>query len=225
MEFLGGRRPTRASELRDSVERPTCRPVRDALPQWDATPLHQKIPMFHGHGPNGPVALSRGRVGSDPLRPANGVQMDFALDDPHGREVSNAYDALHDPHLKGWFGSARNRKILRKHGLVTDDDRVVCDLRRYNEYRRSLWRRHRDGIAEKLRERDELNDQRNRIFLANERFKRERDRKIRSLKAVDKKEREIVRKKVSIYRRSRGSINLVEYISTRLNVYRAKKRI
>lgn len=161
------RRPTRVSALRDSVPRPHQWPVKDALPLWQARQLYEKTPMFHGHGPAGPIVLHRGPLSSAPLKAGHGETLDFSFTDPHCREVSYDYNALHDPHVKGWASVPSNVRLLQRQGLITDDLNVVCTLKEYNEYRRFMWRQQNDEVTRLLRERAEQATDKKLVFYAN----------------------------------------------------------
>lgn len=58
-KLLTLRHPTRLSKFRNSVPRPKYRPIKNALPLWETRELDEKVPMYHGYGPDGPLVLHR----------------------------------------------------------------------------------------------------------------------------------------------------------------------
>lgn len=182
MELLTLRLPTPMSDLKNSVSRPTQRPVKNSYPTWQARELNEKIPLYQGSGPTGPLVLHRGLVGNNPLK--SNVKLKFSLKDPYCQEVSNSYNPLHDPHLINWVNSPTNCKFLQKQGLITEDMDVVCNLKEYNEYRRFLWRIHNDRVIQKLKQKEQLELEEKLIFNANRYHTREIGKQLKRIKYI-----------------------------------------
>lgn len=192
-KLLTLRRPTIMSDLKNSIPRPQQRPVKCSYPVWQSRELNEKIPMFHGRSPSGPLVLHKGLVGNNPLK-AN-VKLKFSLKDPHSREISNTYNPLHDPHLKHWVNLSTNRKFLQKQGLITKDGDVVCNLKEFNEYRQFLWRVHNDLVLQKLEQIDQQKLEEKLVFKANLCHKNYVDKKLKRLNYITSKNK---RQSVSI---------------------------
>lgn len=76
--------------------------------------------------------------------------MEFDLSDPYCHVISNEYQPLHDPHLKNHYNLPRMRRHLRKKGFITERDKVICNLREFNQYRQYL---HKMCLLEMAKER------------------------------------------------------------------------
>ncbi|XP_025199243.1 fibrous sheath-interacting protein 2 [Melanaphis sacchari] len=176
--LLAIRRPTAASKFRDSVPRPNYRPLKICLPSWESRKLDEKIPMYHGYTPSGPIVFHRGLMGKDPFQ--SDIKLSFMLNNLN--EIAHRYNPLHDPHLKHWVNSPINRKFLQKQGLITEDKDVICSLSEYNEYRRFLLCVHNDLIAHKLKLKKSENEDRNKIAIANFNHRKELIKKLNLLK-------------------------------------------
>lgn len=186
-ELLQLHRPTSLSKLKNTIPRPKCRPIKDDLPFWEIRELNEKIPMYHGYVPSGRIVLHRGLMGNN-FHKTN-VKLNFSLSDPYCRDVSYAYNALHDPHLKHWSTSNKNRKFLQQQGLITEDMDVICSLKEYNEFRYYLWRVHNDLILQQLKLEEEKKVERKKILDANLNHQNEMLKKLKRLKyAMSKKE-------------------------------------
>ncbi|XP_026994654.1 fibrous sheath-interacting protein 2-like [Tachysurus fulvidraco] len=61
---------------------------------------------------------------------------DFNLDDPDMKLMSMEYNSLHDPHLKHFFNQRGKKKHLKKLGLITHDNKVLCTLKEFRDYMR-----------------------------------------------------------------------------------------
>jgi len=156
-------RPTAVSKFRDTVPRPYCQPIKNSLPSWRYRQLDEKIPMYHGNSPSGPIVFHRGPMGKNPLQAD--TKLSFVVNDPH--KISHRYNPLHDPHLKRWVNSPINKKFLQKQGLITEDNDVICSLNEYNEYRRFLSLVYNDSIMQKQKVIDAENTDRKKIAVAN----------------------------------------------------------
>lgn len=191
-KLLTLRHPTRLSKFKNSVPRPKYRPVKNALPLWEHRELNEKIPMYQGYGPDGPLLLHRGLMGRNPLRPDIGdTKLNFLLSDPYCHDVSYTYNPLHDSHLKNWVTSGNNPVLLYKQGLITEDLEVVCNLKEYNEYRRFLWRKHNDLVNKKLRHNDQLQIEQKLINRANLNHTKELIKKLKHLKYIISKKNDV----------------------------------
>ncbi|XP_048116010.1 uncharacterized protein LOC125305368 isoform X2 [Alosa alosa] len=63
---------------------------------------------------------------------------DFDLTDPYGYKLSAAYNCLHDPNLKTYLYRKDIHKHLLKDGFITKDNKVTCNLKEYNTYKKYL---------------------------------------------------------------------------------------
>lgn len=182
-KLLNLRRPTPSSKFRDSIPRPKYRPVENALPLWETRELNEKIPMYHGYGPHGPLILHRGFMGINPLKDAD-LKLHFLLSDPYCHDTSYTYYPLHDPHLKHWMYTDHNRKFLYKQGLITKNMEVVCNLRDYNEYRRFLWRIQNDSSTRYFKHIEQQKLDQRKISVANLNHKKELEKKSKRLNYI-----------------------------------------
>ncbi|XP_060851645.1 uncharacterized protein LOC132930004 [Rhopalosiphum padi] len=176
--LLAIRRPTAVSKFRDSVPRPNYRPLKNYLPSWESRKFDEKIPMYHGYTPSGPIVFHRGLMGKDPFQSDN--KLSFVLNNSY--DISHRYNPLHDPHLKHWVNSPINRKFLEKQGLITEDKDVICSLREYNEYRRFLLRVYNDSITREIKLKNAENEDREKIAIANFNHRKELIKKLKLLK-------------------------------------------
>jgi len=67
---------------------------------------------------------------------------DFDLTDPnlYTYPATLRYNSLYDKTLRGYFANPRVHKHLLRHGLVTRDGRVPCQLKEFNDFRQYLHR-------------------------------------------------------------------------------------
>ncbi|KAM9494658.1 uncharacterized protein Hap1MRO34_004542 isoform 1-T2 [Clarias gariepinus] len=56
--------------------------------------------------------------------------------DPTGTNMrlNNEYNCLHDPHLRSFFHHPERKKLLKKIGLITVDDQVLCSRPEFMQY-------------------------------------------------------------------------------------------
>ncbi|TRZ08472.1 hypothetical protein HGM15179_018631 [Zosterops borbonicus] len=94
-------------------------------------PLGVKIPVK----PKFKTVLSRGKLGEKLQRPSP-----FNLDDPYIHETSLQYSCLHDPHLQDYHKRKDILRMLRRQGVITSDNDVVCTAKEFNDYRHYLTR-------------------------------------------------------------------------------------
>jgi hypothetical protein len=66
------------------------------------------------------------------------IDFEFDLSDPYCHLMSNEYQPLHDPHLKTHFSTPRKQRHLRKNGFITEEGKVICNLKEFNRYRQYL---------------------------------------------------------------------------------------
>ncbi|XP_019466694.1 fibrous sheath-interacting protein 2 [Meleagris gallopavo] len=64
----------------------------------------------------------------------------FDLGDPYCRHLRAEYNSLHDPYLQDYHNRKDNLQNLKNRGLITEDGKVVCTLKEFNEYRQYLTR-------------------------------------------------------------------------------------
>ncbi|XP_023795859.1 uncharacterized protein LOC111938377 isoform X2 [Cyanistes caeruleus] len=95
-------------------------------------PLGVKIPVKTKSHP----VFCRGKVGEK----LNGPCPSFNLDDPYMYQPSLKYNCLHDPHLRDYHKRKDILRLLKRQGSVTRDNKVVCTLKEFNEYREYLTR-------------------------------------------------------------------------------------
>lgn len=62
----------------------------------------------------------------------------FNLGDPHCRLLETQYKSLHDPHLSAYYKRKDILRRLRKGGYITSNNKIVCTLKEFNEYRQYL---------------------------------------------------------------------------------------
>ncbi|XP_027574905.2 uncharacterized protein LOC113986927 [Pipra filicauda] len=95
-------------------------------------PIGVKIPVKPGTKP----VFCRGKVGEKLHQPFPY----FTLDDPYNHHLTIDYNCLHDPHLRDYHKREDVLKLLRRRGFVTSDNKVVCTLKEFNQYRDYLTR-------------------------------------------------------------------------------------
>ncbi|XP_056363727.1 uncharacterized protein LOC130261468 [Oenanthe melanoleuca] len=103
-------------------------------PELLKLPLAVKIPVPPGTKP----VFSRGKLGQN----LNGPCPSFNLDDPyiHHPAPPVQYNRLHDPHLQDYHKRKDILRMLKRQGVITRDNKVVCTLKEFNEYRHYLTR-------------------------------------------------------------------------------------
>ncbi|GAA6072627.1 uncharacterized protein LOC113637909 [Tachysurus ichikawai] len=79
-----------------------------------------------------PKTYSRGELGESIFESSP----DFNLDDPDMKLMSMEYNSLHDPHLKLFFNQRGKKQHLKKLGLITHDNKVLCTLKEFRDYMR-----------------------------------------------------------------------------------------
>lgn len=115
-------------------DKTACLPAGDGLPVWTTIPLDVKLPMMQN--PKGSVVLYTTKLGDPKHRSKQ--EYDFDLRDPYGQYICNEYQPLHDPHLKSHFNSAMMRRHLIRKGFISEDGKVLCSLKEFNQYRQYL---------------------------------------------------------------------------------------
>ncbi|KAL4224670.1 Fibrous sheath-interacting protein [Mactra antiquata] len=115
-------------------DRIDCIPAGDGLPVWTTISLDAKLPMMQN--PKGSVILYTTKL-SEPKHRCK-QEFDFDLRDPNGQYISNEYQPLHDPHLRSHFNSQLMRRHLIKRGFISEDGKVLCSLKEFNQYRQYL---------------------------------------------------------------------------------------
>ncbi|XP_026994653.2 uncharacterized protein LOC113637909 [Tachysurus fulvidraco] len=79
-----------------------------------------------------PKTYSRGELGESIFESSP----DFNLDDPDMKLMNMEYNSLHDPHLKLFFNQRGKKQHLKKLGLITHDNKVLCTLKEFRDYMR-----------------------------------------------------------------------------------------
>ncbi|CAN8190842.1 unnamed protein product [Coccothraustes coccothraustes] len=95
-------------------------------------PLAVKIPVAPGSKP----VFCRGKLGEKLHQPFPY----FTLDDPYMHHLSPAYNCLHDPVLQDYHKRKDVLRMLKKQGFVTGENKVICTVKEFNEYRQYLTR-------------------------------------------------------------------------------------
>ncbi|XP_038015305.1 fibrous sheath-interacting protein 2 [Motacilla alba alba] len=95
-------------------------------------PLTVKIPVAPGSKP----VFCRGKLGEKLHQPFPY----FTLDDPYIHHLSPAYNCLHDPVLRDYHKRKDVLRLLKKQGCITSDNKVICTVKEFNEYRQYLTR-------------------------------------------------------------------------------------
>ncbi|XP_027764391.1 uncharacterized protein LOC114070958 isoform X4 [Empidonax traillii] len=81
--------------------------------------------------PRSKPVFCRGQLGEK----LQGPCLYYSLDDPYSHHLSIEYNCLHDPHLREYHHRKDVLKLLRRRGLVTRDNKVICTLKEFNQYR------------------------------------------------------------------------------------------
>ncbi|XP_041877642.1 fibrous sheath-interacting protein 2 isoform X3 [Corvus kubaryi] len=129
-----GARVNVGSQHHESPGRPHPgeRDTRKMDPELLNLPLTVKIPVAPGSKP----VFFRGKLG-EKLPPPYPY---FNLDDPYLHQFSLKYNCLHDPSLRDYHKRKDILRMLKKQGVVTCDNKVVCTVKDFNEYRQYLTR-------------------------------------------------------------------------------------
>ncbi|XP_064247801.1 uncharacterized protein LOC135282179 isoform X2 [Passer domesticus] len=106
--------------------------TRKMDPELLNLPLTVKIPVAPGSKP----VFCRGKLGEKLHRPFPY----FTLDDPYCHHLSPAYNCLHDPILRDYHKRKDILRILKRQGFITSDNKVICSVKEFNEYRQYLTR-------------------------------------------------------------------------------------
>ncbi|KAK2179530.1 hypothetical protein NP493_486g02056 [Ridgeia piscesae] len=119
----------------------------EALPVVMTLPLDSRMPVLKG--PKGKNTLYTTYVGETYYK-RPGEQVDFDLTDLEGNfyNLRNDYNLLTDVHLKPFLRQHHIRDNLTDRGLLTDDGRVIVNVKDYNEFRRYL-RHYNTAISKK----------------------------------------------------------------------------
>ncbi|XP_019626668.1 PREDICTED: microtubule-associated protein futsch-like [Branchiostoma belcheri] len=105
-----------------------------SLPEWMNYSLDTKMPLIPGI--EKAMVLYTTNLGE--RLHARPDDHDFDLTDPCGHQMSTEYSLLHDPHLKPFYSSPRVKHRLVKNGFITEDGKVLCTLKEFNQYRQYL---------------------------------------------------------------------------------------
>ncbi|XP_039202147.1 fibrous sheath-interacting protein 2 isoform X2 [Crotalus tigris] len=114
-------------------------------------PLFTKIPFLPGSN----TMFYRTNLGEKLYQPS----ATFDLSDPYCKIMAPKYKSLHDPHLRAYYKRKDNLRRLKKSGLITDKNKVVCTLKEFNEYRQYLTSRKLEFEKHYLREQKMLEKQ------------------------------------------------------------------
>ncbi|XP_078578748.1 uncharacterized protein LOC144863447 isoform X2 [Branchiostoma floridae x Branchiostoma japonicum] len=104
------------------------------MSEWMNYPLDTKMPLIPGL--EKALVLYTTNLGE--RLHARRDDYDFDLTDPCGHQMSTEYNLLHDPHLKPFFSSPYVKHRLIKNGFITEDGKVLCTLKEFNQYRQYL---------------------------------------------------------------------------------------
>ncbi|CAN8191645.1 unnamed protein product [Coccothraustes coccothraustes] len=86
--------------------------------------------------PKSKLVLCRGKLGEK----LHGLSPSFNLDDPYMHHLNLQYNCLHDPHLQDYHKRKDVLQMLKKQGFVTSENKVICTVKEFNEYRQYLTR-------------------------------------------------------------------------------------
>ncbi|XP_021272785.1 uncharacterized protein LOC110408448 [Numida meleagris] len=111
-------------------------------------PLGVKIPVQPGTKP----VFCRTKLGEKLHQPSP----HFDLGDPYCRQLRTEYNSLHDPYVQAYHSRKDNLQNLKNKGFITDDRKVVCTLKEFNEYRQYLTRLKLEHEETKRREKEKL---------------------------------------------------------------------
>ncbi|TGZ45887.1 Fibrous sheath-interacting protein 2 [Temnothorax longispinosus] len=168
--MIGIKRITDLERFAETVPKPKGAVPGFGLPGWKMMPLEHKIPMIPG--PKGAYSFTRRKVG----KKLWGPKLEFDLSDPYCHETKFPYEPLHDEHLFEFFSRPINQRCLLKADLITDGMDVKCSLRDYNGYRKYLRQVHADRIKRELRRRDRLFVERTALRFAEDQARKEAER-------------------------------------------------
>ncbi|XP_053347462.1 uncharacterized protein LOC128518402 [Clarias gariepinus] len=87
------------------------------------------------------ILFSRGKLGKSIFKKI----AEFDATDTN-MQFNNQYTCLHDPHLKPFLHQPERKKLLKKMGLITDDEQVLCsrpEFEQYKSYRLAVRRSRR----------------------------------------------------------------------------------
>nr|XP_015199527.1 PREDICTED: uncharacterized protein LOC107077005 isoform X3 [Lepisosteus oculatus] len=93
-------------------------------------PLGTKLPAL----PGCQSTLYRGTLCEKLTVPSSG----FTLTDPHGHLLKSHYNSLYDPNLRQYYYRKDMLERLKKGGFITENNKVICSLKDFNEYRQYL---------------------------------------------------------------------------------------
>ncbi|XP_066186565.1 fibrous sheath-interacting protein 2 [Sylvia atricapilla] len=85
--------------------------------------------------PKSNTVFCRGKLGEKLHGPCP-----FNFDDPYIRCMSLQYNCLHDPHLRDYHKRKDILRMLKRQGVITLDNKVVCTAKEFNDYRHYLTR-------------------------------------------------------------------------------------
>ncbi|XP_043561175.1 fibrous sheath-interacting protein 2-like [Chiloscyllium plagiosum] len=93
-------------------------------------PLGSKLPLLPGSG----VLLYTTTLGEKLHQPS----CEFNLTDPNLHLLKLNYQSLHDPYLSGYYRRKDILKKLKNQGLITENNKIICTLKEFNQYRQYL---------------------------------------------------------------------------------------
>ncbi|XP_066304427.1 serine-rich adhesin for platelets-like [Branchiostoma lanceolatum] len=105
-----------------------------SLSEWMNYPLDTKMPLIPGI--EKAMVLYTTDLGERLHARPN--DHDFDLTDPCGHQMSTEYNLLHDPHLKPFYSFPGVKQRLVRNGFITQDGKVLCTLKEFNQYRQYL---------------------------------------------------------------------------------------
>ncbi|XP_072913665.1 fibrous sheath-interacting protein 2-like [Hemitrygon akajei] len=90
-------------------------------------PLGAKLPLLPGSG----VLLYTTDLGEKLHQPSS----EFNLTDPNLHLLKLNYKSLHDPYLSSYYRRKDTLRKLKNQGLITENNKIICTLKEFNEYR------------------------------------------------------------------------------------------
>ncbi|XP_050080330.1 uncharacterized protein LOC126567985 [Anopheles maculipalpis] len=144
-KFLTLRRPTTISKLLELVPQDPDTLPREVVPQW--IDLIPSVKLPNRCCPVHAVEFSTGPLAQFPWEYPN--DHEFDLEDPYIRIAPKSYHVLHDKHLRKYWTEVL-KKNLKHHGLISENERVLCTLMELNRFRSFLSHHHRLHVLELL---------------------------------------------------------------------------
>ncbi|XP_025087094.1 uncharacterized protein LOC112559854 isoform X2 [Pomacea canaliculata] len=109
-------------------------PGGNPVPAQYHIPLMKKVPMFPA--PTGCLELYTSKIGHQAY--INKKRHGFDLTDPYNYNIDWSYNITQDPHMLHVIRTPAMMKRLKELGQITNDERVRCTLKQFNNFRAYL---------------------------------------------------------------------------------------